>query len=265
MKKTLLISTFGIIAFNIAFNASAQSNTFLYSEGLLIPASENIKSPMSAISAISNFDLIFSHGNSKIKRGTALTVNSAIVELNDPLKKNLGMFRSMKIYVSKGDGSNEILIASQSGISQNLGNSLILTLNKSVATGTPARKDLYKQQGNSSNSIEREIAWKLSGVNSRGGAPLYIIDGVERSGIQGINPVEVVSIDVLKNVSDLAVYGMRAANGVVIIKTKSAIAESPENSLDSFEKGSTVRLRFEYILRYPLKDQTALNVNIKFR
>jgi TonB-dependent starch-binding outer membrane protein SusC len=58
-------------------------------------------------------------------------------------------------------------------------------------------------------------------------APLYIVDGVPFSpsmdgGLSGINPTDVASIRVLKDASDLTMYGSRGANGVIVIKTKRA-------------------------------------------
>ena len=50
--------------------------------------------------------------------------------------------------------------------------------------------------------------------------PLYIIDGVPTSDIMGINPNDIQSIEVLKDASASAIYGTRAANGVVIVTTK---------------------------------------------
>lgn len=58
-------------------------------------------------------------------------------------------------------------------------------------------------------------------------APLYIVDGVPFSpaadgGLSGINPYDIESIRVLKEASDLTMYGARGANGVIVIKTKVA-------------------------------------------
>lgn len=50
--------------------------------------------------------------------------------------------------------------------------------------------------------------------------PLYIIDGVPTTSIDGINPNNIESIEVLKDASASAIYGTRAANGVVIITTR---------------------------------------------
>jgi TonB-linked SusC/RagA family outer membrane protein len=51
--------------------------------------------------------------------------------------------------------------------------------------------------------------------------PMYIIDGIPvEAGINEINPMDVESIEVLKDASSTAIYGSRAANGVIIITTK---------------------------------------------
>jgi len=50
--------------------------------------------------------------------------------------------------------------------------------------------------------------------------PLYVVDGLFVGGIQNLNPSDIESISVLKDASAAAIYGQRAANGVVIITTK---------------------------------------------
>lgn len=54
-----------------------------------------------------------------------------------------------------------------------------------------------------------------------GGAnPLYVVDGVFTDDIKNINNADILTIDVLKDASAAAIYGMRAANGVILITTK---------------------------------------------
>jgi len=57
--------------------------------------------------------------------------------------------------------------------------------------------------------------------------PLYIVDGVPFTpstggGLSGINPYDVASIKALRDPADIAMYGVRGANGVIVIKTKRA-------------------------------------------
>ncbi|MDD5825220.1 MAG: TonB-dependent receptor, partial [Prevotellaceae bacterium] len=51
-------------------------------------------------------------------------------------------------------------------------------------------------------------------------APLYVIDGVPGGNIDGINPADIESIDVLKDAASAAIYGARGANGVILVTTK---------------------------------------------
>lgn len=53
--------------------------------------------------------------------------------------------------------------------------------------------------------------------------PLYVIDGIpmqQGPGFGGINPHDIATITVLKNPTDIAIYGLRGANGVIVITTK---------------------------------------------
>ncbi len=51
-------------------------------------------------------------------------------------------------------------------------------------------------------------------------APLYVIDGVAGGDITSLNPADIESVDVLKDAASAAIYGARAANGVILITTK---------------------------------------------
>jgi TonB family protein len=57
--------------------------------------------------------------------------------------------------------------------------------------------------------------------------PLYIVDGKEMSNVSGINPKDIQSITVLKEKKAIALYGAKAADGVVIVITKKTSAVSP--------------------------------------
>src|SRR5699024_1200131 len=50
--------------------------------------------------------------------------------------------------------------------------------------------------------------------------PLYVIDGVAGGDISNLNPADIASIDVLKDAASAAIYGARAANGVILVSTK---------------------------------------------
>lgn len=71
------------------------------------------------------------------------------------------------------------------------------------------------------------LSVRIRGAQTINGStePLYIIDGLPiqagaGGSLVGINPHDIASIEVLKDAADLAFYGVRGANGVIIVKTK---------------------------------------------
>ena len=87
---------------------------------------------------------------------------------------------------------------------------------------------------------------RIRGISSAGNnSPLYVVDGfplpssdangnaVENQ-LNSINPNDIESIDVLKDASATAIYGVRAANGVVIITTKRGKAGTATISVDGY-------------------------------
>lgn len=52
-------------------------------------------------------------------------------------------------------------------------------------------------------------------------SPLYVVDGVQTSDISYLNPADIESIDILKDAASAAIYGSQAANGVILVTTRS--------------------------------------------
>lgn len=67
-----------------------------------------------------------------------------------------------------------------------------------------------------------------------GAEPLYVVDGVITDDIRNINTADILSIDVLKDASSTAIYGVRAANGVILITTKRGGSGKPKLSYDGY-------------------------------
>lgn len=112
---------------------------------------------------------------------------------------------------------------------------------KADLTGSVANINTEKLNTQSNANIDQALQGKIAGVDivSQGGAPgsgtrimvrgigtlnnaspLYIVDGMYMNSIDHINPNDIASIDVLKDASSAAIYGSRAANGVIIVTTK---------------------------------------------
>lgn len=65
--------------------------------------------------------------------------------------------------------------------------------------------------------------------NTDASAPLVLVDGIEWS-MDNVNPNDIESISILKDAASTAIYGTRAANGVILITTKSGSEEKPRIS-----------------------------------
>ena len=77
---------------------------------------------------------------------------------------------------------------------------------------------------------------RIRGTNSinKSNEPLYVVDGMVReSGMEGINPEDIQSMQILKDASSTAIYGSRGANGVVIITTKSGVKGESNITFDA--------------------------------
>lgn len=75
----------------------------------------------------------------------------------------------------------------------------------------------------------------IRGLGTTGNStPLYVIDGVAGGDIQNLNPSDIESVDVLKDAASSAIYGSRAANGVILVTTKRGKAGTPHLSYDMY-------------------------------
>ncbi|TVP48178.1 MAG: TonB-dependent receptor [Mongoliibacter sp.] len=76
---------------------------------------------------------------------------------------------------------------------------------------------------------------RIRGIGTVGNNdPLYVIDGVPAGGLNQINTADIESIEVLKDASAAAIYGSRAANGVILVTTKKGQQGKPQVSVDSY-------------------------------
>lgn len=92
-----------------------------------------------------------------------------------------------------------------------------------------------------------DIAVRVRGATSvlAGNEPLYVVDGVPTTDIRGLNPADIASMSVLKDASSAAIYGARAANGVVIITTKRGEAGANTVTFSAYGGFSNLRKTVE--------------------
>ena len=110
--------------------------------------------------------------------------------------------------------------------------SSITTVKSDDIIKTPASQPLQAMQGKvaglqvvTNGGPGDSPTIRIRGIGSFPGreneSPLYVVDGMFFDNIDFLNPSEIASISVMKDASAAAIYGVRAANGVVLIETKS--------------------------------------------
>lgn len=90
---------------------------------------------------------------------------------------------------------------------------------------------------------------RLRGYTSLAGGsdPLYVVDGMIGVPINTISPNDIETMDVLKDASAAAIYGSRAANGVILITTKRGKVGKPSISFNNYVGISTISKRFDLL------------------
>ncbi|MFL2603508.1 MAG: SusC/RagA family TonB-linked outer membrane protein [Flavobacteriaceae bacterium] len=149
-------------------------------------------------------------------------------------------FKSQTVNVGSSDTINVTLLADASSLDEivvtGYGTQLLRNITGSVSTidsevienrsltsagaalsGTTA--GVFVSQ-NSGEAGQDEISIRIRGVSTlNNSAPLVIIDGIEGD-LNLLNPNDIESISILKDAASGAIYGSRASNGVVVVKTK---------------------------------------------
>lgn len=124
------------------------------------------------------------------------------------------------VVVAYGSQKKETLTGSISQVkSDELVKSPIANMGQAL-TGRAAGVTTYQQSGEPGND---DVTLRIRGTGTLNDAsPLVLVDGVERSFSQ-IDPSEIESMSILKDAASTAVFGIRGANGVILITTKKGV------------------------------------------
>ena len=159
----------------------------------------------------------------------------------------VGSNTEFKMVENRNDKSlNEVVVVGYGTVKRKDITGSISTINAKTIESVPVPTVESALQGRASGvqvvsndgSPGGNISVLIRGVGSLasyGNGPLYVIDGYPiGSGINNINPSDIATIDVLKDASATAIYGIRAANGVVIVTTKKGRIGSTTVALDAY-------------------------------
>ncbi|MGZ3764241.1 MAG: hypothetical protein ACXVB0_03025 [Mucilaginibacter sp.] len=106
-------------------------SSFPYTTTLVIPASSHAGNDYSAISMATSFDQGFTRTGNNGDRITLVRIISAKLMSTEPSDYNIGNLSAVKIYLSKEDGKDEILVAQRNDIGANVGNNVVLDIDNS--------------------------------------------------------------------------------------------------------------------------------------
>ena len=156
------------------------------------------------------------------------------------------------------------------------------TMKKSDLTGSVASVASEAIEGYKAGSVANALGGQIAGVqitstdgtpgasvniNIRGvgtlngdSSPLFIVDGFQVDNIDWLSNADIESIEVLKDASSAAIYGSRAANGVLMVTTKSGKESKPMISYNGSASYRTISKKLDVLSPYEfVKLQTEVN------
>lgn len=158
-------------------------------------------------------------------------------------------FATLEVKITKLEGNkfmikedskalDEVVVVGMDTQKRNTITAAVATIKEDVIVNRPVTDLTSALQGNIAGlnfasdagtgvggELGADIKFSIRGVGSiNGGEPYVLVDGVEQS-MQNVNPADIASVSVLKDASASAVYGARAAYGVVLVTTKSGKKE----------------------------------------
>jgi TonB-linked SusC/RagA family outer membrane protein len=170
-----------------------------------------------------NATLIFSFigfETQEVKVGNRSTIDvqlfDMVTQLGDVVVVGYGVQKKESIVGAISQAKGEELM--KSGGVSNLGQAMtgkVVGVTTIATSGRPGDEQpkIY---------IRGQSTWNDNADGTPGGQPLILVDGIERP-MNDINPADVESISVLKDASATAVFGVKGANGVILITTKRGI------------------------------------------
>jgi TonB-linked SusC/RagA family outer membrane protein len=241
-KKLIQLFVFTLLAF--AVNAQTKKVTGI------VTTADNV--PLQGVSV-------------KLKGGKAATLTNATGQFTIDLSENLKTKSLVFAYI--GYTTQEIIVINQVNLTVKLVPSVSEldevvvvgygTQRKKDLTGAVAKVDISDLQKAPVRSFEEALGGRVAGVSvtssdgqpgstnnivirgnnsiTQDNSPLWVVDGVpiENPNNNAVNPADIESIEVLKDASATAIYGARAANGVIMVTTKKGVAGKTKFSFAS--------------------------------
>jgi hypothetical protein len=130
-KPVFLLLAAVLFLGSCAMLQSVVKGTFPYTANVVIPASAKAGEMQTAVSTGNSFDQDFTKDGNNASHISEVRVVSAKLQSNDPSDYNIGNISSVRVYMAKNDGSDEVMVAIRKDISANSGNSITLDIDNS--------------------------------------------------------------------------------------------------------------------------------------
>ncbi len=202
-------------------------------------------------------------GTNILEKGT---LNGTQTDVNGNFSLNVSSNDAILVFSFIGFTTQEIPVGSRSVIDialeediASLAEIVVVgygTQSKRNVTGSVSSVDLEETEDLPTTNIAQAVRGRVAGVqfldNGRpgqggnvlirgrtsitgGNSPLIIVDGIFFNGnLADINPNDIESMEILKDASASAIYGSRAANGVILITSKKGTSEKPTINFNTF-------------------------------
>lgn len=174
-------------------------------EGVLIVSMLGFKDKEVLVKGNDNIHII-------MELDTETLAETVVIGYGTAYKKDL----TGAVGVVKGDEIGKFGVSSANNVLQGM----VAGVSVSSTSGTPGGTSVARIRG-------------LGSINNSS-TPLYVIDGLPQGSMDHVNPTEIESITVHKDASAVAIYGSRAANGVILVTTKSGKAGRAVVSYDGY-------------------------------
>ena len=193
----------------------------------------SINAPSDAVLVVS----YIGYGRQEVKVGERTSVNVVLIADNTTL--------SEVVVVGYGTQKRKDLTGAVSSVSAEQIAKVPVTQLDQALQGRSAGVQVTNNDGAPGSSVTVLIR----GVGSLGNNdPLYVVDGYPMSGgLNNINPNDIATMDILKDASATAIYGVRASNGVVIITTKKGKRDGVQISFDALSSAQSEPKKYDVL------------------
>jgi TonB-linked SusC/RagA family outer membrane protein len=276
-KKLIHVIVFTLLAFAVNAQTKKVSGTVTTADNL----------PLQGVSV-------------KLKGGKAATITNATGQFTIDISEKLNT--KTLVFASLGFTTSEIIVTNQENLTvklvpnvSELDEVVVVgygTQRKRDLTGAVSKVDVSDLQKAPVRSFEEALGGRVAGVTvtsadgqpgsannivirgnnsiTQDNSPLWVVDGVpiENPNNNAINPADIESIEVLKDASATAIYGARAANGVIMVTTKKGVLGKTKFSFASSYAEQDIIKKMQVLSPYEFvryqSEYDAINTNSQY-